>query len=783
MLQHYLKASIRNFLRHKVSFFINLIGLTTGLVCTLFIYLWVDDELSIDKFHDKDDRLFKVMEHQTYSDFVSTTSSTPGILAENIKIDFPEIKYAATTTWIGKSQLSYDEEHFKEDGFHVGEDFFNIFSYPLLYGNPDEVLKGKASMCISEDLAIKFFGNAEAAIGKPLRFMQDRSLEVTGVFKNIPSNSTYVFDFVVNYEDFKERNEWVKEWGNNGPRTFVILEKGTSPSQLTAKITNYLHDKDENSNVDLFLKKYSDHYLNGSYTNGQPDGGRIEYIRLFSAIALFILIIACINFMNLSTARASKRAHEVGVRKAIGAGQRSLILQYIGESLIISFLSLVMAIIIVAVGIQGFNQITDKEIVLVLNSTLVVGFLSITIFTGLLAGSYPALYLTSFSPVAVLKGDIKTSKGELWARKGLVVFQFTLTIILIVGVVVIYNQIQYVFNKNLGYDQENLIFFNQEGKVDENRETFLSEIRRLPGVLSAGGIGHNLLGRNSNTSGLEWKGKNPEERILFENISVSHETFETMKFKMAMGRTFDKSFGADTTKMIINQAALKVMGLEDPIGENIKLWDEYDLEIIGVVEDFHFQSFKEEVAPAFFRISENTWNIAIRLKSGSYGETIKAVEEVYTQFNPGFLFEPRFLDEGYAELYNAELRVSTLSRYFAGFAILISCLGLFGLAAFTAERRLKEIGIRKVLGASVRNIVIMLSMDFSKLVMVAVIIALPTAYFLLVNWLDQFAYRITIHWGVFGMAAALSILIAWLTVSTQAFKAASINPAKCLKDE
>ncbi len=783
MLSHYFKSAFRNFLRHRVSFIINIVGLTTGLACALFIFLWVADELAVDKFHAKDDRLFRVKEYQTYSDYVGTTNSTPGILAENLKLDYPEIEYAAVTTWVSDDQFSYEDKFFKEKGWHAGEDFFNIFSFPLLIGNADDVLKDKTAVCISRDMAERFFGSPEEAFGKTLRYVQDRPLQVTGVFENIPPKSTYVFDFVINFEDYKQRNSWVNEWGNNGPSTFVVLAEGADPAEVTTKIAGYIAERDENSNVELFLKKFSDSYLYGSYSNGVPDGGRIEYVRLFSAIAIFILIIACINFMNLSTARASKRAHEVGVRKAVGAGRNSLIGQYLGESLMISFISLILAVFIVWLGLGTFNEITDKSIALALSPAMIVGVLLTTLLTGLLAGSYPALYLSSFRPVVVLKGDIKTSAGELWARRGLVVFQFWLTIVLIVGVSVVYKQVQYVFSKNLGYDQENVVMFVQEGKVDESRNTFLDELERLPGVINAGAIGHSMMGRNSNTSGLNWPGKSPEERILFENMRVSYDLFETMGFEMAQGRSFSKDFGADSSKIIFNEAALAIMGLEDPIGQNIRLWDRYDYEIIGIVKDFHFQSLHNDVKPAFFILSKYTWNIVARLPAGDQRGYLQEIEELYRAFNPGFVFEPEFLNQEYQELYAAEQRVGSLSSYFAGFAILISCLGLFGLAAFTAERRLKEIGIRKVLGATVGNIVVMLSADFTKLVLVATFFALPVAYYLLGKWLEDFEYRISLDWWIFAGAALAAMLIAWITVGSQAFRAANTNPARCLKDE
>ncbi|WP_462250192.1 ABC transporter permease [Ekhidna sp.] len=783
-MKYYFKITFRNLLRHKVSSLINLIGLTTGLSCAFFIYLWVQDELQVNKFHEKDDRLYRVMEFQTYSNEKFATNSTPGILGPNLKLDFPEIKYAATTTWIGKFLLSSENTYFKEDGFHVGKDYFNIFTYPLLIGNPDNVLEEKNSICISRDVAVKFFGSIDNAVGKTMKYEGNRDFMVTGVFENITSNSTHVFDFVLPMQDYLDHNDWANYWGNNGPHTYTILADGADPAEVSKKISGYIKSKEDDSNIDLFLKKYSEQYLYGRYTNGVQDGGRIEYIRLFSIIAVFILIIACINFMNLSTARASKRAHEVGVRKAIGADRSMLIRHFIGESILITFFSMLLAILLVALFLPQFNIITDKNIVLQATPALITVSLITVFVTGILAGSYPALYLTHFNPVKVLKGEIKSSAGEIWARKGLVIFQFTITIILIVGVIVIYSQTQYAFTKNLGYNQENVVFFSQDGSIEDRTEAFLTELRRIPGVASAAGTSHTLVSQMSNTHGLEWRGKSPEERILFENIRVDEEFQKTLGMTLINGRWFDKSFGADSTKMVINEAAARVMGFtaDEAVGETIRLWDEYDLQIIGVLEDFHYQSIHQEVSPAFFWLRD-TWNVAVRLEKGREVETMGAIQELYESFSPGFIFEYEFLDKSYQELYDSEQRVGTLSSYFAGFAIVISCLGLFGLASFTAERRLKEIGIRKVLGASVTNIVMMLSKDFTRLVGISILIAIPISYYFMSKWLEGFAYKIDLSFWIFLGTALISLLIAWLTVSSQALRAANVNPSKCLKDE
>ena len=784
MLRHNLLLSLRSFKKYRNSFFINLIGLSTGLACTMLIYLWVNDELNVDKFHEKDNRLYQVMEHQQYAEEIMTTISTPGILSEALVEEFPEFEHAATTAWISSNTLSVEDLNIKAEGHHVGKDYFNIFSYRLIEGHPDHVLEDKNSIVISEELAHRLFNTTENVIGRQVEYQHEKSFQVSGVFENVPAGSSHQFDYALSFEQFKDENKWVLEWGNNGPRTYATLREGSDPELVSKKIADFIKSKDEQSNVTLFLKPYSERYLYGRYDNGVQSGGRIEYVRLFSIIAVFILIIACINFMNLSTARASRRSREVGIKKAVGAQQRSLILQYIGESMLMTFLSLIIAVVIVLLFLPKFNEITNKQIIMQFGVGQVVLFLSMGLITGLVSGSYPAMYLSGFRPVAVLKGEIRGSLGELWARRGLVIFQFTLSILLIVSVLVVFKQIQYVQTQNLGYDKDNVVYFPIEGKVEERLETFLSELKNIPGIVNASSISHGMVGRQSNTSGLDWEGKNPDDRILFENVSVNYDMLETLDIKMKEGRPFSRDFSTDTTKIILNEAAIRVMGLKDPIGKVIRLWDEYDMEIIGVAKDFHFQSLHEVINPLFFRIRpDNTWNVMARIEAGREKETLDGMQDFYRSFNPGFDFDYQFLDERYQRQYRAEQRVASLSRYFAGFAILISCLGLFGLAAFTAQRRLKEIGIRKVLGSSVSNIVFLLSKDFTLLVFISMLIALPGSYFLLRNWLERFAFRIDLELWFFLGAGLIALIIAWLTVGSQALRAANVNPTECLKDE
>jgi ABC-type antimicrobial peptide transport system permease subunit len=784
LLSHYVKLAFRNFQRHRSSFLINLIGLSSGLAGALLIFLWVNDELKVDKFFENDAEIFRVLEHQPYADGIMTTNSTPGPLAKTLGDDYPEIKHAATVVWNNDMTLFNGDKGFDVEGRYVGTDFLKILTFPIIAGEKKEPLKDINSIVLSKSVATSMFGSPEAAIGKTIDLDHEFDCMVSAVIEDVPTYSSLKFDVLLSFEKFRQGRDWVYQWGNNGPRTYVTLQAGTDYQQFSEKIKDLLKEKDEGTRISLFLKPYSESYLYGRYENGKQAGGRIDYVRLFSVIAIFILIIACINFMNLSTARASRRAKEVGVKKAIGAERGALISQYLSESLLIAFASLLFAVAMVLFVLPKFNDIVDKEIVFNWSPTMLGGFLLITIFTGLLAGSYPAFYLSSFQPVKVLKGTIKSSLGELWARRGLVVFQFTLSIILIVSVFVVYQQIQYAQSKNLGYDKEHLIKFPILGQLDEKLESFLAEARNLPGVSKVSSLGHNLMGRNNNTHGLKWEGKNPDDRILFENMSVNYGLLEAINIKLKEGRYFSKEFGADSTKIIFNEAAIKVMGLEDPIGQTIRLWEEYDMEIIGVVEDFHFQSLHEPVNPVFFRLNpENAWVVMASFEPGKEKEAIAGLQNLHDKFNPGFEFDYSFQDEDYARLYSAEQRVATLASYFAGFAILISCLGLFGLAAFTADRKKKEIGIRKVLGASVMNIITLLTKDFTRLVFVSILIGLPIAWYIASDWLGKFAFRIELSPWFFLIAGVLVLLISWLTVSSQAFSSAMVNPKDCLKDE
>lgn len=791
MFQHHLLLIYRNFKRYKSSFFINLIGLSAGLCCALLIYLWVNDEMQMDKFHVKGSSLYQVMVNEETSAGIHTLDANSGILADALKAEMPEVENAVTaspTYWLGQTKLSVGKQtNIKAAGKFAGKDFFKLFSYPLLTGNINKVLIGKQAIVISEDLAMKLF-HTTAVLGKEISWrnveiQKETNSIISGVFKNTPAGSSDQFDFLVSLDVLNGVTDTYQKWGNYGPNTFVVLKKDADPVQFNAKIRNFMQSKGV-AHRKLFIRPYADGYLYGKYENGIQSGGRIEYVRLFSLIAIFILVIACINFMNLSTAKASRRMKEVGIKKVLGVGRRSLVVQYLGESLLLTLLSLFMALLCVELLLPQFNDITGKQLSLHFDLRLILSLTGITVFTGLIAGSYPALYLSGFSPVVALKGKLSNSFSELWTRRGLVIFQFTLSIVLIVSVFVIYKQIEFVQSKNLGYQKDNVVYFEAEGKVKTNIVPFLAELKKIPGVLNASSMDRAFLGEFGSTEGdFKWEGRNPREVIKFQNASVNSGLIETLGMQMAAGRSFSDKFGSDSARIMINETGIKLMGLKNPVGKIFTLWGK-DLQIVGIVKDFNFESLHDAVKPLFFRFAANHTNrIMLRIKAGSEKEVMAYIQQFYANYNPGFNFDYKFLDQDFQAQYTAENRVSLLSRYFALLAIVISCLGLFGLAAFTAERKIKEIGVRKVLGASELSIIYILSKDFIKPVLAAIVIALPASYVITKYWLSTFAYRIDLQLWYFLGAGFLSLFISWLTVAMQAIRAAKMNPVQCLKEE
>ncbi len=790
MIKNYFKVAWRNLLRNKVHSFINIAGLSVGLACSLMILLWVQNERSIDAFHKNSDQLFRVYGKIYSNHKLSGTYDTPGVLSDEIKRRFPEVEYATGMGFGETSVFRVGDKSIKIYGNSAGADYFKMFSYPLLQGTPQTALSSPHSIAISRKMAEQFFGSPENAIGKNILYQNSKNFTVTAVFENLPKNVSESFDFLTNWEAFLTNNSWARDMGNIGPATYIMLRKDANAASVDKRMRSfydlYYHTNRKTNSyyIDLALQPYAETYLNSNLEQGKPDGGRVEYVRIFSIIAVFILLIACINFMNLTTARSVKRAREIGVRKVVGALRSSLIGQFISESLLITTLAVTVSLVLLVALLPVFNQVTQKQIELPFGQwAFWLQLLAITLITGLVSGSYPALFLSSFNPVKVLKGTLKLESGTTIFRKGLVVFQFVLSITLITGTIIISRQMSYVQSKNLGYNKDNLIQVTMEGDLQSKYSLFKTELLNTPAIQSVSRVSESPTDSYGSTAAVYWTGKDTTQTTMFTQVGVGYDYLKTMKMELVAGREFSKDFPSDTANYIINESALKVTGYKDPIGQPFALFRTRG-KIIGVVKDFHFHSMHTAIGPMIFKYGENMpGDILIRTQPGKTREAVQLIENLCKQLNPAFPPTYSFIDEQYQKLYQNEQIVNKLSDAFAFLAIFISCLGLLGLAMFTAEQRLKEIGIRKVLGASVRSLFGLLSQEFLVLVIIALLIATPVAFYAMNKWLQSFAYRTPVQWWVFAISGGLIMLIALATVSFQAIKAALVNPIKSLRSE
>ncbi len=783
MFKTNLKIAWRNLVKDKQFTFINILGLSAGLACALLIFLWVNDEMRYDKFFENDNRLYQLMEY--WSDDKSITSEeSSGLLSDAVKQQIPGCEYAAAVAppnWFSPYTLSVGDKNIKASGQYSGKDYFNIFSFKLIEGDKNSVLENKNSIVISDELAKKLFGSTENIIGKPIRFDQDTTFFVSGVFDKVSTHSSQQFDFVLSFEYFKSIKEWVTRWGDRGPRNYVLLNRETDINTFNKNVADVITFNTGDTSRKVAATRFSDLYLHNNYGSNATGKGRIEYVRLFSLLAIFILVIGCINFMNLSTAKASKRLKEIGIKKVVGADRRQLIFQFLSESLLLTLCAAVFAVAIALLLLPAFNQITGKEISLHFDINLVVYFIVIILSTGVLAGSYPALYLSRFNPLSVLKGKLNSSVAEVVSRKGLVIFQFSLSTILIVAVIIIYQQMQFIQAADAGYNKANVLRLPGEGNIRGKEKSFIAALKNIPGVVNASSTYHKMVGRAYSHGGMEWPGKDPNSDVSFEAFEADYDFIETMGMTMQEGRSFSKNFGADSATIVLNETAVKVMGLKDPVGKTIRKFGR-DLQVIGVVKDFHFESLHEPIKPAYIFLWPGG-TIVASVRANHQRQTIADIERLYEKYNPGFPFTFDFVDEAYQKQYVSETRLSKLSTYFAGLAIIISSLGLFGLAAFTAQKRRKEIGVRKVVGASVANITMMLSKDFLRLIVISLSIAFPVSWWMMSNWLQGFSYRINIAAYVFVIAGISVLLITIFTISFQSIKAATANPVKSLRTE
>jgi len=788
MLTNFFKVAWRNLLRNKGFSFINIAGLAIGMAAAILITLWIQHEMSYDQFHEKKDRIYEAWNKAHFSGKLQCWNTTPKILARTLEKDVPEVERAVRVYWPRNTLFSLGEKRLTAAGNQVDTGFLQMFSFPMLKGNPQTALNDGYSIVLTEKLAKNLFGD-EDPMGKILKLDNKDNFTVTGILKDLPNNSRFGFEFLTNWELVKRQGEDDSSWGNNSTRTYVLLKENASMASANDKIKGIKvrYSKDEDPNWEMFIYPSSRWRLYSSFTNGKEDGGLIDFVKLFGVIALFILLIACINFMNLSTARSEKRAKEVGIRKVVGAQKGSLIGQFIGESIMIACIAGILALGLVQLSLPAFGKLTDKELHLdFANIYFWLSAIGFIVFTGIVAGSYPAFFLSSFKPVKVLKGTFKAAHALVTPRKMLVVLQFTFAIILIICTSIVKQQIDHAQNRETGYDRNNLVYHFLTDELRKSYPLVKNELLSSGVATSVSRTSSPLTQGWSDTWGFEWVGKDPGDKTDFDRYVADEELVKTAGFRITRGRDFNlKEFPTDSSGMILNESAVKAMNFKDPIGQIVKD-DGREYHVVGVINDFILQSPYYPTKPMVIEGCSNDWMNVIHFKlnaANSTADNLKKAEAIFKKYNPEYPFEYKFIDEEYSRKFKAEERTGTLAALFAGLTIFISCLGLFGLATYMAENRIKEIGIRKVLGASIPGITALLSKDFLKLVMISFVIASPVAWWMMDKWLQDYPYHVNIHWYVFAIAGLLSFLISVLTVSYQAIKAAVANPVKSLRTE
>ncbi len=786
MVENYLKISWRNIRKGRIYSIINILGLALGLFCALLIGLWIHDEWSVNRFFPDIDRIYAVRINQLFNGNIQTGMLGAYNLEEAIQEDVPGIE-AATKMGYASPMLFQSSRHdAKEEGWFVSAGFFDVFAYPSIAGNAAEAIKSVDQIVITRTTALKYF-NTVQAVGQSLQINRDKHYLVGAVIEDPVHQSSFQFAWVLNIEINKQ--PWMENWGNSSFATYVKLKKGVEAPVVEQAMSGIYKRHKEGLDYTPVLQKMTDVYLYGRYVNGYAAGGRISYLYVFGSAALFVLIIACVNFMNLATARSARRAKEVGVLKAIGAGRKNLIGQFLSESTLVTFISIMLALMLVAAFLPSFNSFFTKQLRIPVESVFFWGgVIALGLFTALLAGSYPAFFLSAFRPVEVLKGTTwKSGKNSVWStlsiRKLLVIFQFVLSVLLIAGILGITIQLKYIQGKDLGMARENVIYLPLEGGLYKQLETVRLEAGKLASVESATTVSMLPMNIQSTSGDLRWEGKAADLETSVTATWVGYDFPETLSIPIVSGRSFSPAHPSDSINYLINETAARYMGMDDPVGQYIEFWNG-KAPIVGVMKDFHMESLHAPIKPLIVVLRpENSSFLMVRTKSGALKEAIADLSKLSKEFNPDYPFEFHFVDEAYEAMYRTEQQVGIIARYFGVLAISISCLGLFALVAYTAEQRAKEVSIRKVIGASVGDIVQLLSTDFLRLVIVAIVLALPIAYWSLSRWLDSFEYRASMGPGIFLAASIISISLALITVGAQAFKAARANPVNNLKDE
>lgn len=800
MLFNYLKVAWRNIKRHKGYSFINITGLAIGLTCCLLIMIWVMDELSYDRFHANKDDLYRVEQDQNYSGSVFHVNVTPYPMAEGLLAEIPEVKNATPYPLVGTLLLRHGENvFFENDARAVTPAFLEMFTFPFIRGDKNTALENPYSMVITEELAEKYFGDSDP-MGQMITVNNRYDFTITGVLKNIPHNSMVRFKILVPFEFMKDMGRTIDQWGWNSIVTYVQLYENSDIEAVNEKISDLRFSKivdnweDSQEELELYKKRTKTQFMLmplidihlHAYFGYTHSMGAILYVYIISAIALFVLLIACINFMNLSTARSANRAKEVGLRKVVGAMKSNLVGQFFGESILMAVIALFLSILIIVIILPSFGAFVDKNFSLktLLHWKFLSGMVSFTLLTGILSGIYPALFLSSFQPIKMLKGAFSGGAKGLLFRKILVVFQFALSLILIIGTVVIYSQVNFMKSKALGFDKEHLISIPLRGDTRQSFNVLKQEMLRYEKIINVSGTNFDPINIGSNSSGAEWDGKDPELRVLISMGHVDYDYIETMKIDLLEGRSYSKDFSTDTSSaFLVNEEVVRIMGMESVAGQRFSFMGK-EGNIVGVMKNFHFQSVERKIEPLAIDLRlDNSNYMLVRLQAGDPTGAVENIRASWEKIVQNYPFDYDFVDQRIEDIYSNWEDLSVLVKYATGLAIFIACLGLFGLASFTAEQRTKEIGVRKVLGASVQNIVLLMSKEFTKWILVANIIAWPISYFVMTNWLQSFDYRITIRIWTFVFSALLTLIIALMTVSYQSFKAAWTNPMDALTYE
>lgn len=796
MLRNYFTIAFRALAKNKGYTFINIAGLATGMGVAMLIGLWIWDEVTFNRYHKNYDRLAQVWQHNMYNGVKQSQVSNPYVMAEEIRNNFGEdFKYVIQSTWNFGRILSIGDKKFSKSGMYWEPEVFDMLSIPLVKGDPARALKDPYSIVLSESVAKTFFGDSDP-IGQTMRISDKTDVKVTGVYEDLPHNSTFrEMSFMMPWALYISENEWIRTmddtWDSNFTQTWAQLADHADLEQVSAKIVNVKFNKikpeDRRYKPEVFLHPMSKWHLYSEFKEGVNVGGRIEFVWMFGIIGVFVLLLACINFMNLSTARSEKRAREVGIRKSIGSLRSQLVSQFFCESVVVAMLAFILSLGLVYLALPQFNVVADKHLTLMIGSP---GFwltgIGFTLITGLVAGSYPALYLSSFEPVRVLKGTFRVGKMASIPRQIMVILQFTVSVTLIIGTVVVFRQIQFAKNRPIGYDRNGLIHvYLHTNDIHNHFEVVRNELKTQRAIVEMAEAGSPTTQVWNSNGGFNWKGKDPGLAVDFPNNGVSHEFGKTVGWQFKDGRDFSREFASDSNAFVINEAAEKFLGFKNAVGE-ILTWNDQPYTIVGVIKDMIIESPYEPVRPSLWHIDKyDNINLAI-LKLNpelSAHEALERIKNVFIKYSPASPFSHEFVDVEYAQKFSNEERVGKLASFFAVLAIFISCLGIFGLASFVAEQRTKEIGVRKVMGASVMNLWSLLTKEFLLLVVISLLVAIPVAWYLMNNWLERYEYRSTISWWIFAAAAIAALSITVLTVSFQSIKAALANPVKSLRSE